>query len=159
MPSIPIFQPYPVAWHNPTIFRASAALPAAGAWDAAPTEFSVAGAASLRLALTYTRGALNGAFDFQVEVSPYAVVANAPAGASEWVTQALYEADTIAAGTDATSLMQREQVSYTSTAAGAEDFFPTAIDLSGIERLRIRARETGVVGTPGTLSIAGTLEA
>lgn len=147
-----------MAWVNPVTFRASAALPAAGAWDATPTEQNVAGASALRLSLTYTRGAAGGAFEFQVESSIYAVVGNVPAGASEWVTEPLFEVDTIAAGTDAVSLVQRESVSYTSTGAGAEDFFMMPIDLAGIERIRIRARETGVVGTPGTLSIVGELQ-
>jgi len=158
MPNIPIYNPHPVAWQNPVTLRASAALPAAGAWDTAPTEQNVAGGEELRLSLTYTRGAAGGAFEFQVEVSIYSVAANVPAGASEWVTQALFEPDTIAAGSDAVSLIQRESVSYTSTGAAAEDFFPSPISLQGIERIRVRARETGVVGTPGTLSIVGQME-
>ena len=149
---------YPVAWVNPVTLRASAALPAAGAWDATPTEQNVAGASSLRLSLTYTRGGAAGAFEFQVETSVYSIAALAPAGAAEWVTQALFEPDTIAAGADAVSLMQRESVSYTATGDAAEDFFPTAIDLAGIERVRVRARETGNAAAPGTLSIVGTLE-
>jgi len=157
--AIPIFQSYPVGWTNPLTFRASAALPAGGAWDAAPTEFSVAGATSLRLALIYTRGAVGGAFSFQVEASPYAVAADAPAGASEWATQALYDAAVVVAGADTISLIQREEISYTSTGAAAEDFFPLPLPLAGLERLRIRACETGAVGTPGTLSIVGTLSA
>lgn len=158
MPNIGIFNAYPPGFTNPVIFRASAALPAVGAWDAAPTEFSVAGGEQLRLSLTYTRGGAAGAFQFQVEASVYAVAANVPAGASEWVTQALYDPTAIVAGADVVSLMQRESQSYTATGAGTEDFFPTPVSLQGIERIRIRARETGNVGAPGTLSIVGTME-
>jgi len=158
MPNIPIYNAYPVAWVSPVVFRASAALPAAGAWDAAPTEFSVAGGEMMRLSLTYTRGGAAGAFQFQVEASIYSVAANVPAGASEWVTQALYDPTAVVAGADVVSLMQRESQSYTATGAGAEDFFPTPMSLQGIERIRIRARETGNVGAPGTLSIVGNME-
>lgn len=158
MPNIPIMSGHPVGWSNPVTMRASAALPAAGAWDATPTEQNVAGGDKLRLSLTYTRGGAAGAFEFQVEASVYSVVGNVPAGASEWVTQALYEPGTLAVGVDEVSLIQRESVSYTATGAAAEDFFPTPIDLAGLERVRVRARETGNVGAPGTLSIVGTVE-
>ena len=148
-----VFWSYPPAWVNPVIMRASAALPAAGAWDATPTEQNVAGAREVLLSFTYTRGGVGGAFDFQLEVSPYAVVGNVPAGASEWVTEALYAPSAVVAGADTTSLAQRELISYTSQGAAAEDFAFGPIEMGGVERLRIRARESGAVGTPGTLSI------
>lgn len=158
MPNIPIFNTHPVAWVNPVTMRASAALEAAGAWDAAPTEQNIAGGDKLRLSLTYTRGGAAGAFEFQVEASIYSIAGNVPAGAAEWVTQALYEPGLLAAGVDEVSLMQRESVSYTATGAAAEDFFPTPIDLAGLERVRVRARETGNVGAPGTLSIVAEVQ-
>jgi hypothetical protein len=50
--------------------------------------------------------------------------------------------------------VQRELESYTSQGAAAEDFSFGPIDLGGtVERIRIRARESGVAGTPGTLQI------
>jgi hypothetical protein len=155
--AIPIFQSHPVGWTNPLTLRASAALPAAGAWDAAPTEFSVAGAENLLLSFTYTRGGAAGAVDWQIESSIYAVAANAPAGAAEWVTEAIYAAGGVVAGADTGSLAQREYQTYTATGAGAEDFTFGPISLGGLERLRIRARESGNAGAPGTLSIAGVL--
>lgn len=138
--------------------RVSAALPAAGAWDAAPVETPSAFVDNLTLSFTYTRGAAGGAFDWQLETSIYAVVGNVPAGASEWVTQAIYAAGAVAAGADTTSLVQRELQSYTSQGAAAEDFVfgPIAFE-STIERIRIRARESGVVGTPGTLQITAEM--
>ena len=157
-PNINFWQTHPIAWVNPVIFRASAILLHAGAWDAAPTEQNVAGGSKLRLSLTYTRGGAAGAFEFQVEGSIYSVAANVPAGASEWVTQALYEPGILAAGVDEVSLMQRESVSYTATGAALEDFFPTPIDLAGLERVRVRARETGNVGAPGTLSVVAEVQ-
>src|SRR3972149_10556555 len=56
---------------NPITFRASAALPAAGAWDAAPLEISCPMHGRMTLFLSYTRGAAGGAFDFQLQASPY----------------------------------------------------------------------------------------
>ena len=138
--------------------RASAALPAAGAWDAAPTVVTSSGAESLMLAFTYTRGAAGGAFDWQLQVSPYAVAADAPTGASEWLTELLYSAGAVAAGADSQSFAQHEYQTYTTLTGDAESFAFGPIELGGaIERVRVRARESGVVGSPGTLVIAGAL--
>ena len=155
---LPVFNTHPRGWVNPVNVRATAALAAAGAWDATPTEFFVSGAQNLTLGLTYTRGAAGGAFDFQIEVSLYAVVGNAPTGAAEWITESLYSASAVAAGADTQSRVQREYQTYQATGAGAEDIVYGPIALNGtIERVRVRARESGVVGTPGTLQIAGEL--
>lgn len=149
---------HPVGWANPQIVRVSAALPAAGAWDATPVELGSADADDLTLHFTYTRGALGGSFDWQLEVSPYSVAALVPAGASEWLTQSIYAGGVVAAGVDTISLVQREFQSYASQGAAAEDFSFGPISLEGhIERYRVQARERGVVGTPGTLQITGVL--
>ena len=149
-----VLDAYPKAWVNPVVARVSAALPAAGAWDAAPVEQNIFGAQGLTLSFTYTRGAAGGAFDWQIEVSIYAVAANVPAGAAEWVTESIYAAGAVAAGVDTQSRMQREFQTYASQGAAAEDFVDTLELPYPVERLRIRARESGVVGTPGTLQIS-----
>ena len=134
--------------------RASAALPAAGAWDATPLELAVAYAQQITLFFTYTRGAAGGAFDFQLEVSPYSLAALAPAGANEWADGSAYAVGAVAAGADTTSLVQDEIVSFTSQGAAAESFVFGPIEVrGGIERIRIPCRESGVVGTPGTLQV------
>jgi len=133
--------------------RASAALPAAGAWDATPTVMPCAYFEGVQLGFTYTRGALGGAFGWQIEVSLYSVAANVPAGASEWITESIYAAGAVAAGVDTTSLVQRELQSYTSQGAAAEDFVYTVRFHTPVERIRVRAQESGVAGTPGTLQI------
>ena len=151
---------YPRGYANPVTLRASAALAGAGAWDATPTESFSTNAKSLTLSFTYTRGAAGGAFDWQLEVSIYAVAANVPAGAAEWVTESIYAAGAVAAGADTQSLVQREYQTYESQGAAAEDFVYGPIELGGtIERIRVRARESadGVQGTPGTLSIVAEL--
>jgi len=77
-----------------------------------------------------------------------------PTDASEWVTEAIKAAGAVVAGADTTSLVQRDSQSYTSQGAAAEDFSFGPIELNGtVERIRVRAAESGVVGTPGTLQI------
>ena len=155
---LPILDTHPRGWTNPVNARATAALGAASAWDATPTEFFVSGARSLTLAFTYTRGAAGGAFDYQIEVSIYAVAGNAPAGAAEWITESIYAAGAVAGGADTQSRVQREYQTYASQGAAAEDAVYGPIALNGtIERVRVRARESGVVGPPGTLQVSGEL--
>jgi len=149
---------YPVAWTNPVILRASAALPAAGAWDPAPTEQNIAGAGSLTLAFTYTEGAVGGAVDFQIQTSLYSVVGNVPAGAGEWQDEAVVATGGVFAGADTQSLVQGEYTTFNPVGVGIETFSIGPIEVSHtIERIRILARESGVVGTPGLLQITGTI--
>jgi len=138
--------------------RASAALTAAGAWDAAPTEFFISGADSLGVHLTYTQGAAGGAVDVQLQLSPYSVAALVPAGANEWETQTLYSAGVVVGGADTQSLMQAEYVTFDPVTAAAESVAFAPVALNGLfERCRVQARESGVVGTPGTAAIVVTL--
>jgi len=151
-----VLDPYPKGWTNPVNMRASAALAAAGAWDATPTEQSIFGAQGLTLSFTYTRGAAGGAFDWQFELSPYGVAADAPAGAAEWVTESLYQAGAVALGVDTQSREQREYQTYGSQGAAAEDYQIDFELQAPYERIRVRARESadGIQATPGTLQIS-----
>ena len=154
MAHIPIHLPHPVAWRNPVEMRASDALPAAGAWDATPTEQNIAGGRRFTLAFTYTRAAAGGAFDWQLEVSLYSVLANVPTDASEWITESVYASGAVAAGVDTQSRVQREYQTYVSQGADPEDFVYGPVEVHGtIERVRVRAKESGAVGNPGTLQI------
>lgn len=151
------FFSYPVGWANPQVVRVSAALPAASAWDTTPLELLSDYAMHLHLQFTYTRGGAGGAFDWQLETSPYSVVALVPAGASEWVTEAIFAPGAVVAGADTTNNVQRDLQTYTATGAGAEDFvFDVALD-GNVERYRVRARESGAEQAPGTLQITGEL--
>lgn len=153
-PNISIFNSYPVAWQNPVTMRAAAALPAAGAWDVAPTEQNIAGAASITLSFTYTEGAVGGAFDWQLQSSIYSVAANVPAGAGEWADESLQATGAVFAGADPQSLVQAEYQTFNPVGVGAETFTYGPIELAHtIERVRIVARESGQVGTPGTLAV------
>ena len=155
---LPMFMTHPPGWVNPVILRASAALGAAGAWDAAPVESFSTTAENLTLALTYLRGAAGGAFDIQLQVSIYSVVGDVPTGAQEWQTESVYAGGLLAAGADTQSRLQREFETYQATGAAVEAFEYGPIALSNtIARIRVTARESGVVGTPGTLQITGVL--
>lgn len=125
--------------------RASAALPAAGAYDATPTEMVCVGAEFVTLYFTYTRGGAGGAFNFQVEVSP---------DATNWYDTATYEVGVLAAGADNTNRIQREITIYQAIGATAEMFVHGPVPLGGtVETMRITCAESGAVGTPGTVEI------
>lgn len=149
-----VTSPYPVAWTNPVVMRVSAALAAQGAWDT-PIEQNIFGAQGITLTFTYTRGAAGGAFDRQIELSPYSIAALAPAGAAEWVTEAVLATGAVVTGADTQSLEQREYETYGSQGAAAEDYQMDFELQAPYERIRIRARESadGIQGTPGTLQI------
>ncbi len=146
------FWTHPPGWTNPITLRASAALPAAGAWDT-PTASFCSSARTALLSFTYTRGAAGGAFDFQIQTSIFSIAANVPAGAGEWQTETLYDAGAVAAGVDSQSRLQREYQTYQATGAAAETFIFGPVEIDGAERIRVTVRESGVVGTPGTLAL------
>jgi len=151
---LPIFQSYPVGWQNPVVARVSAVLPAAGAWDATPTEFSVAGAKFMSIKISYTRGAAGGAVDWQIEGSIYAVAANVPAGTGEWGNETALAVGAVATGADTQNLVQSEYETFGSQGAAIETIVIGPIELrQTIERLRIPCRESGVVGTPGIAAV------
>ena len=146
--------PISATYLNVQIARVSAALPALGAWDAAPVEMSCPYFTHVTLTFTYTRAAAGGAFDWQIQTSPYSIAANVPAGASEWVMESIYAGGGVVAGADTQSRAQREYQNYASQGVAAESFSFGPIALEGtIERMRVRARETGAIGNPGTLQI------
>lgn len=127
--------------------RASAALPGAGAFDPAPAELACPGFDFVTFYCTYTRGAAGGAFEFKIEAAPNS-------SGTVWHQSTLYSPGTVAPGSDVVSDIQREGIEYEATGAPAELFVYGPLELRGtVERIRVSARETGVAGTPGTLSI------
>jgi hypothetical protein len=110
--------------------RASAALPAAGAWtDVADTPaYTIpVGVSSITFACTYTRGAVGG--------YPY-IQATLSNGTEPWTLPLVYHPD------------------LTPSAAGAVVGQYTVAIPPGVTTIRLSAREMGVVATPGTLAIA-----
>lgn len=145
-------RPQPVIG-NPVTVRAAAALAGAGAWDVTPTEIACAGFNWVMFYFTYTRGAANGAMDFQIHTSPYSADL---AGVEDWFFQSVYAAGAVAVNVDTTSNIQRELVTYGATAAGAETFNYGPVSLDGtVERIRIRCRESGATEDPGDCHIVG----
>ena len=138
------------------VIRAVAALPAAGAWDAAPEEFDCPYANDLTLFVAYTRGGAAGAVDLMIEVSPYTADLVAPA--ASWFNAALYEPANVVAGADAVSIIQREYVTYTAVGAAEETFVYQVTVAGDIQRVRISGRESGNVGAPGDCAIVGIIK-
>jgi len=154
-----VLDPYPKGWQNPIVARTSAALPAGGAWDASPTEFVTAYATQALIAITYTQGGQDGAMDWQVELSPYSSAALVPTGASEWIEQTALAVGGVTSGADTQSLAQAEYQTFDPASALAETVILAPIDMAGIiERMRIRARESGSILSPGTCQITVQLQ-
>jgi hypothetical protein len=129
------------------VARASAVLPAAGAWDASPTEMDCPGFREVLLSLTYTEGAVGGAVDIKIEVSPDST-------GNTWHQLSVKDVGVLVPGADVVSDVQREEVSYDPTGATAERFVYGPIEIGGtVERMRVFAQESGVVGNPGTCEI------
>jgi hypothetical protein len=146
-----VSDPYPKGWGNPVNMRPTAALGAV--WDATPVENSIYGAQGVTITFSYTRGAAGGAFDYQVQLSPYSVVGLVPAGAGEWATESIYAAGAVAAGAPTQSREQTEYQTYQATGA-AQEVYQIDMELQApYERIRIPCRESGVPGTPGDLQI------
>ena len=124
---------------NPIVFRASAVLLGANAWDVTPTVVACPQQSKMVLYISYTRGAAGGWMDFQIQVSPYSVD---PALGAVWFTQTEYSAAVLAAGVDSASRIQREYITYQATAAAIESFVYGPVDLgAGVERVRVTCRE------------------
>jgi len=136
------------------VARASAALPAAGAYDPAPLEMMCAGFNSAVLYFSYVRGGAAGAFKFKIEVSPHA---SDSLIYPSWFQATLYEDGGVTTGADTTSETQREEVLYTATSANEEKFAYGNIQLGGgIQRIRVSCAESGNVGAPGSLQALAT---
>jgi hypothetical protein len=140
-------QPINATYLNQQIARASAVLPGAGAWDAAPTDIQCSDFDFVTLFITYTRGAAGGAVDFRIEVSPDVT-------GTAWHRLSVQAIGAVVAGADVESDVQAADFGYTATGAAAEYFSYGPLDLMGTaERIRVAAQETGAVGSPGTCEI------
>lgn len=122
--------------------RASAALPAAGAYDSSPTQISCDTFNELTFLVRYTRGGAGGAVTYKVEFSN---------DASIWYQNSDTEIGDVTAGSDTINLTQRAESSYQATSASAENFTTQTFTVLG-NFCRIVMKESGAVGTPGTAS-------
>lgn len=128
--------------------RASAALPAAGAFDASPTEFSVAGFSFLSMYLTYTEGAVGGSVGTLIEFSDVSSGGN-------WYRESLQDQDpTVAGGANTVVPIQTIVRVFDPVGVAAERIKIGPIPLQrNVERVRIPANEIGITATPGTAEI------
>lgn len=155
---LPQYEGYPVPWENPVEFRARAVLPAAGAWDPAPTIINVAGAGKITFYVEYLRGIAHGAVDFQAFSTPFQN--NRVLPLQTWYSQSMKTDGVSALEFDTHSHIQREYVRYGSTApGGAETFVFGPIDITGVERMYIQCRESGLdLANPGTCEVVAILQ-
>ena len=128
--------------------RALAVLPAAGAWDAAPTEMPCPSFDYVLLYISYTEGAVvGGALDIRIDVSPDST-------GTVWHQGTAYSTGAVVGGADTNSAFQRENITYDPTGVAREYFVFGPVALNGtVERIRVVARESGQMGTPGTCQI------
>jgi hypothetical protein len=104
------------------------------------------------LYLIYRRAAAGGAVNLRVEVSPRS--ANLVGAIADWYQTSLYAAAAIVAGADATSAMQREDITYQAVTANVESWVYGPFSLAyGVERIRVAGRETGAIANPGSLEV------
>ena len=149
---IPIDQPAPVI-ANPATARADAVLPAAGAWDAAPTVIPCAGYGWVRFYFAYQRSAQEsaGSLTYQYEISPYYADLGEK---TDWITQTAYAPAPLTPCLDVCSEVQNEDVTYCSLTTDVETFASPPIHLAGwVERIRIACRESGLLDAPGNAQV------
>lgn len=143
---MPQTDPINPASYNNQVARASAVLPAAGAYDTTPTTLPCPGFSWLTLFFRYTRGGASGAFAFKIE--------GQLAGDTDWYQTTRYSGGTVTTGANVSSDAQREEVEIGAAGAGEELYHYGPIRLErGLDQLRVNAKETGNTGAPGTLEI------
>lgn len=129
------------------VARASAALPAAGAFDAAPAVMLASSFEKVTFFIKYKQGAAGGKVQAKIEVSPFS-------SGSVWYRLSAYSVGVITPGADLVSPLQDQVIEF--DAVGANDEFvvygPVSLG-SAVHRVRVSAAESGVVGTPGTCEI------
>lgn len=151
----PISEPMIVV-ENPVIVRAYAALPGAGAWDATPLIINTVGIRYAALYISYLRGAVGGAADFYIETSPFTADLVAPLPSWFWGT--IYAGGAVAANVDTQSRIQREYLTYGATGAVLENVAFGVVDLGlSTQRMRLTARESGAVGSPGNFGVTAIM--
>lgn len=123
--------------------RATAALPAAGAWYTSDWHFCK-GASFLTLYMEYDAVIAGNAFAFYLDFSP------CPPFEGVYGMSG-YQMGPVVAGADIQSGVQREVGNYTATGLPAEAFPFGPIELRNtVYKFRVWAHETGNVGNPGS---------
>jgi len=128
--------------------RAFSVLPAVGAWDANPIEMACPSFDFVLFYLNYIEGeVVGGAVDIRIDISTDST-------GTAWHQGTAYSTGAVAGGGDTSSLFQRENITYEPTTTDREYFVFGPVALNGtVERIRVVARESGQMGTPGWCQI------
>ena len=121
--------------------RASAVLPAAGAYDTSPTAICMNTTREVAFLISYTRGGVAGAVTYKIEMTN---------DGTNWYQCADVMEAAVVAGSDSLNLQQRSAFSYTATGGSAEKFMSQSYVVSATF-VRIVFKESGNVGAPGTV--------
>lgn len=129
---------------DPITVRATAALPAAGAYDSSPTVIDTGNYSTLELRVTYTRGGVGGSCKFMVQIG-------SDSAQGTFFTRTVDDGTINATGSKSFSNIYQSEKLYTPTGAGAESY-TYIIDVSDVRYVKIPFAEAGAVGTPGTVT-------
>lgn len=125
--------------------RASAILPAAGAYDSSPTSIATNGFKQISFQIAYTRGAAGGAVTYKIEYSNTGFP-------TDFYQICEFQPPAIVAGSDVVIPAQRSEIKYQATGATIEKFMSPTFTVAG-QFVRIVMKESGAVGTPGTAAV------
>lgn len=128
--------------------RAPAVLPAAGAYDAAPTELPLGGMEKVHIQFFYDEdaGAANGAGKYMVEIC------ETISGTDDWSTLAGTELQAVILGADVAVNVQGAEFTFDPTGA-AEEGVSVILSVGRASKIRIPCAECGDVANPGQASV------
>ena len=128
------------------IARGSAVLEAAGAYDPTPIRIGSNNYNQITFMIAYTRGGAGGAVTFKIEMSN---------DGTNFYQVSEFSSGTVTAGADVADATQRAEITYQATGATIERFTSPTFTVAA-NFYRIVCRESGAVGTPGTVLVEFT---
>lgn len=125
--------------------RASAALPASGAYDTSPAALSLnPQTQTVTLWCTYTRGTGGGYAGLRPELSPDGVT---------WYAAPLVDGTLTTSAPYGSLPLLAAQYNLPAPSSGAAFRIAVSLDVAGARFFRVGAAEVGQSGTPGTLAM------
>jgi hypothetical protein len=128
--------------------RLDAALPAAGAFDAAPIEIPTGGRKFLELYCFYDEngGGVLGSVTLRLEKCITI------GGVDQWARDALIDPQAVVPGADSVTPTQRDSWDYEPTGIAEESYIYT-FDIARCDKFRVPCAESGQVGSPGDMIV------
>lgn len=120
--------------------RASAVLPASGAYDSSPTTIEVDFAREVEVYITYTRGAAGGAFQVKVLTSADNVT---------FCERTVIDGNSLASGA---MNVYTASYKFPVAASGSAENRSLIVNVNTTKFIQFVFAEYGVTGTPGTLA-------